>query len=241
MGFYIISISGNNKIVGNYNQAINAIHHCDLLDNPKFIDRINFEKINFEPITSNAIIEKKAKLTDLINASCIGFSQRLLISYKLMNIIDKYSNEKCQFFKSPVIYKNEKVEEYWVTHPYIFNFEYVDFNKSIVNVRRRKPEGGTEKILLKINSLEEFNMLLNFHREKEEIVLMSNIYLKDNIDDDFFVLGQIEGGLKYIVSEKLKKEMENAGCTGIEFQPIELSYNEWTSPGGEREKIYGKV
>ena len=37
-----------------------------------------------------------------------------------------------------------------------------------------------------------------------------------------------------------KKEIEDAGCTGIEFQPIELSYNEWLMPGGEREKIYGK-
>ena len=38
-----------------------------------------------------------------------------------------------------------------------------------------------------------------------------------------------------------KKEIEDAGCTGIEFQPIELSYNEWSAPGGEREKIYGKA
>jgi hypothetical protein len=43
------------------------------------------------------------------------------------------------------------------------------------------------------------------------------------------------------VSEKLKQEIEDVGCTGIEFQPIELSYNERTAPGGEREKLYGKA
>ena len=30
------------------------------------------------------------------------------------------------------------------------------------------------------------------------------------------------------------------GCTGIEFQPAHLSYNEWVARGGERDRIYGK-
>ena len=44
--------------MGHYNQVINAIHHCDIWENPKFIDRIDFVKIDFEPIVSNAILEK---------------------------------------------------------------------------------------------------------------------------------------------------------------------------------------
>ena len=54
------------------------------------------------------------------------------------------------------------------------------------------------------------------------------------------MLQYVEGGIKYIVSEKLKIEIESAGCTGIEFQPIELSLDEWLMPRGEREKIYDK-
>ena len=199
MGFYSISNSGNNKIVGHYNQVINAIHHCDIWENPKFIDRINFEKINFEPITSNAILEKKAKLTDLINASSIGFSQKLLISEKLKEILEKNSIDKCQFFQSPVIYKNEKIESYFITLPFVFNMEYINFSDSIINVRVKKLEGGTEKKVLKINSLVEFMKLQNFHKEKEEIISINNINIYDNIDDDFFMLQYVEGGIKYIV------------------------------------------
>ena len=55
------------------------------------------------------------------------------------------------------------------------------------------------------------------------------------------MLKYVNGGIGYYVSEKLKQEIEDAGCTGIEFQPVELSYNEWTAPGGEREKVYGKI
>ncbi len=43
----------------------------------------------------------------------------------------------------------------------------------------------------------------------------------------------------FFVSEKLKQEIEQAGCTGIEFQPSHLSLNEWFH--NEREKIYGKA
>ncbi|MDP5201333.1 hypothetical protein [Flavobacterium sp. DG2-3] len=41
----------------------------------------------------------------------------------------------------------------------------------------------------------------------------------------------------YYISEKLKKEIDDAGCIGIEFQPAELSSFEWIH-GGERDKIY---
>lgn len=44
----------------------------------------------------------------------------------------------------------------------------------------------------------------------------------------------------YIVSEKLKKEIEDTGCKGIEFMPIEMKMTDWLQ-GGEREKIYGKA
>jgi hypothetical protein len=240
MKYYSINNSLNNKIMGNYNQVINALHHCDVWENSKFIDRIDFIKIDFEPITSNAILEKKAKLTDLINVSCVGFSLKLLISEKLKVILEKESLNKSQFFKSAVIYKNEKIDNYWITQPYLFSMEYIDFNKSILSVRVRKPQGGTEKTILKANSLNDFFKSLNFHKERGEIVSINNIFLNNNVNDDFFMLRYVEGGIKYIVSEKLKKEIEDAGCTGIEFQPIELSLNEWLMPGGEREKIYGK-
>ena len=52
------------------------------------------------------------------------------------------------------------------------------------------------------------------------------------------MLNYVFGG-KYFISEKLKQEIEDAGCTGIEFQPSYLSLNEWLH--SEREKVYGKA
>jgi hypothetical protein len=115
--------------------------------------------------------------------------------------------------------------------------EFVDFVKCIVNVRVRKKEGGTELIKIQVNTLEEFLSAIDFHKEKMEIVTIDKIFLKNQANEDFFML---INGVKMIVSERLKKEIEDAGCTGIEFQPIELSLNEWLMPGGVREKVYGK-
>lgn len=241
MKFYSIRNSLNNLVVGNYNQVVNAHHNCDVWKDSKFIDKIDFVKISFEPVTSNAILEKKAKLTDLINASCIGFGLRLLISDKLKKILDKRLIDNCQFFNAPVIFKNEMIDNYWISHPYMFSMELIDFSKCIISVREKKLGGGTDKKLLIINSLSEFTKILNFYKEKEEIVSINNIKLYDNTDDHFFIIRYVEGGIAYIVSEELKKEIENTGCTGIEFQPVELTYDEWTAPAGERERTYGKV
>lgn len=62
-----------------------------------------------------------------------------------------------------------------------------------------------------------------------------------NVNQDFFVLLHVEGVAKYIASEKLKNEIEHAGCTGIEFQSVELTLDEWLAQEGPREKIYGKI
>ena len=45
--------------------------------------------------------------------------------------------------------------------------------------------------------------------------------LQKNIEQDLILLIKVYGGISYYVSEKLKAEIEEAGCTGIEFEPVE--------------------
>ncbi|WP_374172155.1 hypothetical protein [Flavobacterium tructae] len=239
MKYYFINNSLNNKIVGDYNQVQGAQHHCDIWEDPNFIDKIDFIKINFQPIVSNAILSRKAKLTDLINAQTIGFSLRLLISNKLKDILEKYSKEKGQFFRSPVIYQNKKIDEYWIFHPYFFESSSIDYLGSKILIRKRKPEGGTFLEKIKLENDDDFK-IQNLVKNEDDFIYISNLKIKKDFLSDFFLLLNTENGIGYIVSEKLKKEIENAGCTGIEFQPVELSLIEWLH-GGEREKIYGKA
>ncbi len=92
-------------------------------------------------------------------------------------------------------------------------------------------------ILLSVNTLSEFEEYLEMARKKVEIITVQKMFLKEDIiKKDFFVLRYSFGGM-FFVSEKLKEEIETAECTGIEFKPSYLSYQEWRT---EREKIYGK-
>lgn len=234
--FFIINHSLNLKIVGKYFQSEDISNY--LGENPKFLNNIFFEKIDFIPITPIPILHKKAKITDLISNVNGGGSLHLVMSEKLKNIIEKYRNTGLQFFETSIIKNDVQFHNYFSLNVYEDNMNFVDFEKSNITVRIKKKGGGTELKSVKLHSLQEYIKLVECHKEKMELVTIENIFLRDIVNEDFFML---KNRVNHIVSEKLKQEIENAGCTGIEFQPIELSYQEWTAPNGEREKIYGKI
>nr|WP_314839376.1 DUF1629 domain-containing protein [uncultured Flavobacterium sp.] len=238
MNYYIIQESGNLKIIGKYPQVQTIHNNCHVWDEPKFVEHIHHEKVDFEPITSNAILHKKSKQTDLINVNgAMGFSGKLLISGKLKTILENNRKSGMQFFKAPIIQNDILINDYWLLNMYEFSNEFVDFNKSTIYYRKYNPNEIEDFNIIHKKSLEDFNGQIKINTMFDEFYLYS-ISIKPNIIDDFFQLNFTQ---KYVVSEKLKKEIEDADCTGIEFQPIELSFNEWTMPGGEREKLYGKA
>ena len=230
MKFYELRPTSNEKIVGSYPQAETAKHNCDVWDDPEFIGNFRFEKIEIEPIISNAILTKKAVPTDIISTPSMGFTNRLLISSKLKKIISENASNKCQFFHSPVIYKNDFLFDYWIVHPYKFSFENIDFEKSSFVLRKRKTEGGTYLKDIEVNSLEEFHEILNLKEKSTNSKFgsfsINNIVLKKKTSDDFFVLRFVQGGLKYVISEKLMNKITEDNLSGIDFIPIEMKLHE---------------
>lgn len=241
MRHYIVRESSDTKILGHYPQIKEIKHNCHVWDEPRFIEHHELTPINFDPIVSNAILHKKSKLTDLISVVGMGFTRKLLLSNKLKEILEKKNNEfQVQFFHSPIIYKDDLISNYWIANSAKSYSKFIDIKKSTLLIRKRKEEGGT---YLENIYFESFNDLISYiiKNELEGKIFFSKICMNSDFKNDFFALNYVEGGIKYLVSEKLKNEIENAGCTGIEFQPSELSYNEWVAPGGEREKVYGKI
>lgn len=242
MRYFCITNSLDSKIIGKYMQAEKAQYHCSVWDEPKFIEHIHFEKIDFEPIVANAILYPKAKVTDLISVVSMGFTLKLLMSGKLKSIFEKSRKSGLQFFKSDIIHKGDIISDYWILNAYEVDMQFVDYEKSEIVSIKPKLDGGTYLFTEEIKTLKEFNIK---KQEAEEFnpgsLYINKIHLIENIDQDLFVLLHVEGGAKYVVSEKLKNEIEDEGCTGIEFQPVELTLNEWSIQGGPREKIYGKI
>ena len=241
MNYYRVRYTLNKKkVFGNYPQVKEVKHHCSVDNDPRFIRHFRLKKIDFEPIVSTPILYAKSKKTDLIEKLGIGFSHRLVISGKLKNILKQYRNDGFQYFQCPIFHKGVEDKAYWIMNVFKTNEEYINYKESEIKWERMRMGSGPKYGIVKIVSLRDFNKKKEFHRKNHEYLYVKRIVLKEQVKDDFFVLNHIEGGLGYFVSEKLKQEIEEAGCTGIEFQPSHLISNEWWPPGREREKIYGK-
>lgn len=239
MKYYILHWSLNSKHMGKLPQVTDVIHNCHVFDEPKFIDQFQLVKVEGKPIVSFPVLHRKAKLTDVIQAGGMGFSLSLVISSKLKTILEKYPTDGFQFFPLSVFSQGIEHSAYWLLHPYQFKLDVIDFSKSEVIVM--------EMALTRLEQL-EVNNLDDFLRAEEQIkqrgfpygIHIDKLVIKENAAVDFFALRNIEGGVKFFVSETLKDQIEKAQCTGIEFRPSELSFNEWVVRDGPRDQIYGR-
>ncbi|WP_412468548.1 hypothetical protein [Pedobacter sp. KLB.chiD] len=237
--FYKIQHSLNNKIVGNYCQIEEAILPPNWDSDPDFIDNISLKKIDSEPKMPIGILHKKAKLTALLSAGPAGFSQKLLVSTELKNILNKFGDNVFQFFKCEIQIKNLNYE-YWLTNPLYTSFELVDFKQSEVTTRKRSPEGGFYFERVDISTLTEFNDYLASQSDLERWkTIINRVNISESASKDIFVLTHVEGGLGYYISERVKQALLVHGITGIEFKPINLTSNEWLHE--YRSAIYGKA
>lgn len=244
--YYFIRDSMNTKIVGKFFQSETIAWNYGNIDNPRLLNNIYFEKIDFNPIVPIPILHKKAKITDLISCVNATSSGQLIISEQLKNIISKYRTDGLQFFTTSIIKDNLEYNNFYALNMYKFNNDYIDFTKSVI-IHNRKADDYKSSFMtveeqINFENFQQFDeKRIQVWSSREEIILIEKLKLHiENIKEDFFMIKYVFGGTLF-VSDKLKKEIEDAGCTGIEFQPIELSYNEWTAPGGERERVYGKA
>jgi hypothetical protein len=234
-------VRGNSEFIKKY--SLKIPNDNMFWEEPKFLGNIRNEKIEFQPYILDIELFSNAKIHDLIMGGG-PISTKLTISGKLKSILEDFRKTGMQFFNINVLRKNEVFSDYWILNMYEFNQEVIDFSKCKI-IYQEKPADFEVSYLVNekdvtINNEDEFNEFIKKTRRNDEIVWIEKLVI-NNINEDFFILKYVNGGIGYFVSENLKHEIEDAGCTGVEFQPIELSYNEWTAHGGEREKVYGKA
>ncbi|MEE9362427.1 MAG: DUF1629 domain-containing protein [Cellulophaga sp.] len=239
MKYYSINKSYKKDVIGQYPQQID-IKLDGHIDNELFIDNCFLKKVDFVPLVANVILNKKAKLTDLISSEGIGFSFTLLISSKLKEIFNRFDTKYFQFFKSNVILNDKEFKDYWIMNPIEERIDKIDYKKSEIYVSRFSLID-----LIKIDSWEDFqeiqrNLKVSGYKGQNGSFNLSfkRIVIKESNKLPLLYFRNKMGG-KFHVSEKLKTIIESENCTGLEFMPSDLDYKEWSAPGGYREKVYG--
>lgn len=221
--YYSIEHSIDTKIVGKYFQSERVVWNYQ--NNKMYLNNIQFKKIDFDPIVPQAILHKRARVTDLISNTNAGGNLHLLMSMKLCEIINNYRKKGLQFFETSIfINDNKEIKNYFSLNMFLYNNEFIDFEKSVVKHYKKSDDYrltfSTKVEYPKFESYDSFYDALLTANRNDESFYIEKIKLLSNITEDFFMLRYVEGGVKYFVSEKLKEEIENTKCTGIEFFPI---------------------
>lgn len=239
MNFYRIQHSLDNKIVGTFGQIIDSIPPDGWESKPNFVQNISFRKFDGEVLTAIGLLDKKAKLTDLLSTVPVGFAPKLLVSKAFKELFENLAPSLFQFFSCDIEKKGVNFE-YWLASPLVTGWNFVDFTRSETLIRKNKPEGGTIQSIVPIDNLADFNdFVSNTHPDERWNITVEKVNVTPEVNVDLFVLDKVDGGVGYFVSERFKQAVEVLELTGIEFKPSQLNLGEWL--GQERQKYYRRT
>ncbi len=216
MKYYKIGESIDGKEIGTYPQIQEANYNFDPFEDKQFIDNLEYKKINFLPKFAIGKLHKKAKLTNLLSAVPMGFSSKLLINSKLKEILASRNNENYQIFNNPILVDNVVNTNYWLLNPTNFNYENINFKESEIYLLK---DLFTKVEILEIKSPQD---LINEQKRIDKLGYPFQLHIEklvfdDRKTEDFVIIDNTHGGIGYFVSERLKKDIEDKGISGIKF------------------------
>lgn len=218
--FYKISPSTVTDIIGTNSgcQSETAIYPVTF-DDPLNIWKWNFVEIpDYVPLPIPKV-KSKAKFTDLMAVYFTGSGGRLTISEKLKKILEKGSHGNIQFLSLEMVQNKKRVTNYWLT-----NILTID-NESCVNYKLSLIQQGgfiiEKNKTLHFEDHTSFIHTIDNLKFEDPMISIYNLILNKGIKYNLIVIKHLRGGMSYFVSEQLKEEIEEAGCTGIIFELIE--------------------
>ena len=228
MKYYFIRHSTDLGEIGTFSQ-IQKAHYKPINKGEQRISELFFTKSYKKVVTPVGVVHGKAKLTDLMSATGQGFTLGLLISDRLKEILEKYEPKYIEFFEASVLKRRKEFKNYWLVNGYNASLYCVDFNKTVFEYKEFT-NNVSNKVEVFCEDFQEFDKIHSKHLAEKNIlgaIKIKRLFVRTGFNDHFFMLRHVEGGLGFLVSEQVKKDIERFGCTGIRFQPTEISFSEW--------------
>lgn len=214
MNYFKLNYSINSEIIGKtYPQSQNFNSVLDI-HSPLFVwnNEVPLPENVYIP---NLFLDQKAKFTDLISSSSIRYP---LVSKKLYDCITSFNHNLIKFYQTKLILKSSE-EEIFMISGKTKGFELLDLSRTEIDLLERfkfaerltfaKVEDlyGTAKSV-------QYPNTITIRRYKFSNIASQDIFYIENINPS---------GGAYFVSNNLKEKIINEGCTGIEFEPIEVA------------------
>lgn len=219
---------------------------CQRSDSHFLGNHENRSPLSFEPKISDIILYERKKIPDLFSAGG-ALSPRIIVSTRLKEILENSSEKvSIEFYPISLIQGKKIFQGHWITNFISFKDDSLDFEKSTFVVNTDTPvknkygvfvesERSTE--LRKFKNLSEFLQVKNKGWGNGVAVFAERPFIKKSENNPILLFDEvpIQG---IIVSEELKKEIEQRGFEGFEFRPLEIPDEEWYGPNGLRKQFY---
>lgn len=218
--YYRVDESIDEKIIGcPWPQVKDTIYPINIWD-PRFIKFYLLKPLDNEAIAAIPVIKSTAKLTDLLSASNNGTSFRLTVSDKLKILFEFHLKGEFEFFPISIQHKGIFKQGYWLTNIlHTDNEECLDYKLSEIFKQTDNPLNDKQIICSTHQDLLDF---IKANSNAPGPIGITKPVVRKGVNKNILILDYVkEGGLIYCVSEKLKAEIEAAGCTGLVFHPIE--------------------
>jgi hypothetical protein len=213
MFFKILNSVDPNVIGRAANQAPTAEFPLPI-DDPNLSRNFGFRKVDPNVArTPSPILAPGAKLTDLISTG-VGNAVGLIISDKLKKLLLRTPHRGLQCFPMTIIYNGKPNEDYWETHMFDFDFQHINFSKSMFEVGRPFQMQPCE-----VADLDQYLAIRNSLKSGTGIIT-TKLVLNAGIDAELIILRGVDGK-GYYVSGALKQAIEEANCTGLTFEAVE--------------------
>lgn len=182
-------------------------------DAPNYYRNVRFKKALTAVYVPDCILTKRARRTDWISTSPVGF----LMSDKLKSLVEKYITQNVQFFSTNLLIKSQRFA-YWYINTYDSNLANINFKASEIFLT----EAGRPFQHLEILNPEDFNTVQK-NSQAPYFPLITKSVIHKSVNTDFFVVTGVTGGWGYFVSERLKAAIKSEGCTGMNFEPVSVA------------------
>tara|TARA_R110000868_G_scaffold367410_2_gene630383 strand:+ start:2532 stop:3221 length:690 start_codon:yes stop_codon:yes gene_type:complete len=222
MKYYSLQNSANKKILGKHDPYKKVIHTVSVNDSIH-LGKHFLGLVNYVPEIPILELKSEAKILDLmIGPSAIGFTNKLIVSSKLKEILKENNVNDIQFFEINLIQNNKNIEGYSVMHPIKENLDSIDFNNSEIFISSsiQPIEKVNIKSVLHFKQLREELQTNGYNGRSIAFLFIEKLILKKEIERNLIYLNHLRNYGPFLVSEKLKNEIEKNNCTGIEFLPL---------------------
>ena len=203
----------------NNSDALYALYEC----------LINQEHPDFIPDLDGFVLSGRAKLTNFVSAVAVD---GMFLDEKAKQVLEAKCNLGDHEFYEATLYVRKEPKRFYNWGLFNDICSYVEFNKCgyvIYGLKSEKdlPEEWISKPIESLNDL--FNIEKQYSDYPSAVKIECNkIVLKKTFDKqiDIFYNNYIFGGKYGICSERFKNAVEEAGLTGLVFEPIEVELEE---------------